>query len=427
MAKVVKKSVQIEDLVVDTSLEVRLDDRSADYIDQLVNSSGTIPPIVVDQNNRILDGIHRLRAYALSGEESVEVEVIEVEDEITALAEAAHRNSTHGNPLSSEEKKQIAIKLYKGGMSKQKDIAEVLQVTKVTVGRYLAELNEQIKAEQRDKAVILYLGNMGQSEVARILSEDSPRSITQGTVSEYLKEHLFSEVVERYDDGQDLNEIIESLKEEGFKRLLGDKRIAEIRDHLDEHIAQKEVVSAKSGKAVGLEGSLVDDAPDLAEPDVSDDDPSEREEVTFKDDKSSKLFRENKTPPKPRMNPPMSPTRSDDPMEDSYDDDEWLEEDGEFEDEDLANDSYTRVLNDRGMKPPEFVVPLRELRDDVYRIYPDELEFSFEDEEIAAIAISDGGVIHLYKGRDPMKFVYADEADWVVAGVLMSREYWDSK
>ena len=61
------------DLKVDESLDPRTGQRSQERIDLYAESVEHLPPILVDSQNRILDGIHRYLAHQQVGKDTIRV------------------------------------------------------------------------------------------------------------------------------------------------------------------------------------------------------------------------------------------------------------------------------------------------------------------------------------------------------------------
>jgi ParB-like chromosome segregation protein Spo0J len=75
----------------------------------------TLPPIVVDKDLRVIDGVHRAYALINEGVDEVEAEVLEV-DEDTAWVEAVRYNTEHGLPLTVVARRVAFEKAWKAGV-----------------------------------------------------------------------------------------------------------------------------------------------------------------------------------------------------------------------------------------------------------------------------------------------------------------------
>ncbi|WP_378733286.1 ParB/RepB/Spo0J family partition protein [Nocardia brasiliensis] len=82
----------------------RLAGEDNDHIKILAESDSPVPPILVHHASmRVFDGMHRLRAAALRGEEAIMVEYSDGTDE-AAFVLAVKRNAEHGRPLTRSDR-----------------------------------------------------------------------------------------------------------------------------------------------------------------------------------------------------------------------------------------------------------------------------------------------------------------------------------
>lgn len=89
----------------------RLDGESVDHISLLAEVGVRWPPIVVHrQTMRVIDGMHRLRAAQLRGDQSVEVEFFDGDADEAFIA-AVRANITHGLPLTLADRKAAAQRI----------------------------------------------------------------------------------------------------------------------------------------------------------------------------------------------------------------------------------------------------------------------------------------------------------------------------
>ena len=221
MSEVKTMRIKIEDLIVDPSIEIRSEERSKEVIEGLSEARDGLPPIVVDQNNRVIDGIHRLEAHKLNGDEEVDAEVIVAADDISAIMIALRRNSTHGVKLSGKSRKANAIRLFDAGKSIP-EIGEALGVSNRSVDRYLDAEKARIKEKQQRDVVHLYQTGMEMQDIADAISGEGIRTITRSTVSRYVGDYLRKEIADRLEEGWDIDGIEKSLQDEGFGRYLKD-------------------------------------------------------------------------------------------------------------------------------------------------------------------------------------------------------------
>lgn len=89
----------------------RIAGENLDHIATLAATDAVLPPILVHrQTNRVLDGMHRLRAAQLQNKKSLPACFIEC-DEADAFVIAVKANITHGLPLTLEDREAAAARI----------------------------------------------------------------------------------------------------------------------------------------------------------------------------------------------------------------------------------------------------------------------------------------------------------------------------
>jgi len=98
-------------VLIRNSLSPRENKANEDHIKILAQSPVPLPPIVIQRASmRVIDGVHRLRATQLRGDESIAAKFFEGSD-AEAFALAVHLNVTHGLPLTLSERKTAARRI----------------------------------------------------------------------------------------------------------------------------------------------------------------------------------------------------------------------------------------------------------------------------------------------------------------------------
>ncbi len=89
----------------------RLDGEDADHARLLADSDAELPPILVHrQTMRVIDGMHRVRAALLRGEQLIKVQLFDGSDE-AAFVQAVRANIRHGLPLSLADREAAATRI----------------------------------------------------------------------------------------------------------------------------------------------------------------------------------------------------------------------------------------------------------------------------------------------------------------------------
>jgi ParB-like chromosome segregation protein Spo0J len=89
----------------------RLDGQDAAHVARLAELDEQLPPILVDRRTlRVIDGMHRLLAACLRGQETIEAEYFDGTPE-EGFLRAVEANVTHGLPLSQEDRRAAAARI----------------------------------------------------------------------------------------------------------------------------------------------------------------------------------------------------------------------------------------------------------------------------------------------------------------------------
>lgn len=134
-----------------------------------------LPAIVVDRvSMRVFDGLHRLAAARLRGDETISVEF--VDDEDTAFVAAVRNNAAHGRPLTLGERRAAAERIFRSYPHwSDRNVAEVSGLSRTTVAKIRAcstgnvtRLNRRVGRDGRSRPVCV---EEGRQRVAGILAD----------------------------------------------------------------------------------------------------------------------------------------------------------------------------------------------------------------------------------------------------------------
>ena len=143
----------------------------ASLVQQYAQDLDFLPPVEVDQNHRLIDGVHRWMAHQKAGRETIDVIVTEVRDDHHFLELAVERNASHGQQLSQEDKKQMAVQMYKGvPVSERKDMKKRLitlfSVSKRTINNWLEKIDAMENAKRDRLIQDMWMACYEESEIA---------------------------------------------------------------------------------------------------------------------------------------------------------------------------------------------------------------------------------------------------------------------
>ncbi|MBF6079657.1 ParB N-terminal domain-containing protein [Nocardia beijingensis] len=89
----------------------RIGGLNVEHVDRLVNSTTTLPPIVVHRSTmQVIDGLHRLRARMLCGDSTISAVLFDGDPD-EAFVLSVRLNTLHGLPLSTAERKAAARRI----------------------------------------------------------------------------------------------------------------------------------------------------------------------------------------------------------------------------------------------------------------------------------------------------------------------------
>ena len=142
-----------------------------------------LPLIIVNQDNILIDGAHRLQAFKDTKQKEIEVEIIHTKDDDDILLKAIELNAKHGFQLTRQEKRKQVISLYQKilkGESKSFDVnrlKETFSIPNSTFSDWTKDLNDSLEAQLLEKILNLHLQCKTQEEIAEIVG------ITQKQIS----------------------------------------------------------------------------------------------------------------------------------------------------------------------------------------------------------------------------------------------------
>ena len=151
-------SIPIEDIKIDVSMDPRGEERDHDVVERYVDNIDDLPPIVIDQDNHIIDGVHRYQAHLLAGKDTIQVKRQVMQDECEAFIASIKANSDHGQPLKPHHLRNAARRLYNQYGFPNNEIESVVKRGESTISNWLRDLKQEWKAYVRERAYFLYEG-----------------------------------------------------------------------------------------------------------------------------------------------------------------------------------------------------------------------------------------------------------------------------
>jgi hypothetical protein len=160
-----------------------------DVIERYRDSLENLPPIVVARDGVLVDGYHRWQAHVREGRETIQAENLGNLTEAEIVRESIERNAKHGQQLSRDDKKRMAVKLWpqfidlgdetvpdgtdpKGKRrlpapgSRTAEIMRLLAVSERSVQAWTKDARQKERQERIDKACDLWLDCLDAPEIA---------------------------------------------------------------------------------------------------------------------------------------------------------------------------------------------------------------------------------------------------------------------
>lgn len=116
---------------------------------EAIGSGAKFPPLEIDQNNRLIDGIHRLMAYDRNGIIDIPVKITHVANEVAFFEAALKANAHHGHRYTHIDYAHMVLKGQELGLSNF-DIARLVYVTP----GYLDEVTRDWFARDKSGALV---------------------------------------------------------------------------------------------------------------------------------------------------------------------------------------------------------------------------------------------------------------------------------
>ncbi|WP_457640449.1 helix-turn-helix domain-containing protein [Persephonella sp.] len=159
------------------------EEKVEEYAEAMENGA-EFPPIKVweklDGTYQVIDGVHRISAYRKLGKEYIEAEIIQgIEDEVNFMEWAIRENLKHGLPLSREDKREDARRLYIKGR-KPESIARLFRVHIATVYKWIKDIKDEKQERLRQKAIQLRNQGLTSREISEKLG------VPDRTIREWL-------------------------------------------------------------------------------------------------------------------------------------------------------------------------------------------------------------------------------------------------
>lgn len=186
----------------------RLSGEDKAHITRLAETETALPPILVDRRGlRVIDGMHRLLAASLRGQETIEVEFFDGNAD-EAFMRAVRENVRHGYPLSRADRSAAAARIMKAHPSmSDRAIAELSGLAAKTVARIrqrstaaVPQLNRRIGRDGRVRPISSAEGRL---RAAGLLAERPQLSLREVAREAMISPATARDVKRRLERGEE--------------------------------------------------------------------------------------------------------------------------------------------------------------------------------------------------------------------------------
>ena len=217
-----KKKVNVKDVELKMDLYPRLkinDSKVQEYKELL----SLLPLIIINQDNILIDGAHRLQAFKDTNQKEIEVEVMKTKDDDDILLKAIELNARHGFQLTQKEKKDQVIQFYQKIIKEEaksfdvKRLKETFSIPDSTFNDWTKNLNDELEGQLLEKILKLHLQCKTQQEIADLVGLNSHKVVGSKLDKineniEILEENPNSEIEPKYEFLKVKIQVLEEFK-----------------------------------------------------------------------------------------------------------------------------------------------------------------------------------------------------------------------
>ena len=179
--------IQIDEIKIIDELYPR-DKINASKVEEYSQYISVLPPITLNQDNKVIDGVHRLHAFKKAGQKEIECNIIQTKDDDDLSLKSVELNAKHGYQMTQPEKKRNIIKLYEKTLKGEaktfdvKRLKEAFSIPDRTFSDWTKSLNDELEGQLLEKILDLWLQNKTQEEITNVVG------LKQNTVSDKIKQ-----------------------------------------------------------------------------------------------------------------------------------------------------------------------------------------------------------------------------------------------
>ncbi|MCA1654927.1 MAG: ParB/RepB/Spo0J family partition protein [Pseudonocardiaceae bacterium] len=162
----------------------RQDGEDQAHVRMLAESAAVLPPIIVHRSSmRVIDGMHRLRATIMRGQDAIDARLYDGDDQ-NAFVLAVQANVSHGLPLAATDRREAAGRIMESHPDwSDRMIASVVGLGPTTVrtirSRSTARSSQSNKRIGRDGRVRPTNGAAGRQLASELMAADPAASLRE--------------------------------------------------------------------------------------------------------------------------------------------------------------------------------------------------------------------------------------------------------
>jgi len=153
----------IEDIVYNKDIYPR-DKIDQSKVEEYKNYIGVLPEIEINQNNELIDGVHRFFAHKQAGQKFIRVseDIIKTKNDLDAKLKSIEKNATHGLPLNPKEKRNLVIEYYQAHLEQgngftPERLQQTFSIPSSTFSDWTKNLNEEYESKRLENILELYI------------------------------------------------------------------------------------------------------------------------------------------------------------------------------------------------------------------------------------------------------------------------------
>jgi DNA modification methylase len=169
------KNIKLSEIIFDESIYPRKT-HNISKVQEYANNMESIEAmnnfIHISKNKKLLDGRHRHLAYLKNEVEEIQVYQHDITDSIEEYKKAIILNSSHGQQLSQEDKKQNVLNLYSKHNQSLETIAKLVSIRKKQVLEWTKVLRENEENILNEKIFDMYMQCYSSREIGEKFNLD---------------------------------------------------------------------------------------------------------------------------------------------------------------------------------------------------------------------------------------------------------------